>query len=115
MRHTFYANNRNSIVSRGSEKMFFSNNRNNSGKFFGSSTQSKSVTKRSGNPIADKVSDLLDLYAQDEEIKDEIIGKLSMYRANVTIARQFNNPKREKTLKKEFLNYLDQKLNERKR
>lgn len=69
--------------------------------------------KRSSDPIADKVSDLLQLYAQDEETRLEIIGKLSMYRANATIARQCNDPKSEKTLKKEFINYLDQKFNER--
>lgn len=116
MRHMFYANNRNPIASRGSDKKAdFFKNRNNSGKLFGFSAQSKNSMNRSGDPIADKVSDLLQLYAQDEETRLEIIGKLSMYRANATIARQCNDPKSEKTLKKEFIKYLDQKFYERKR
>lgn len=55
----------------------------------------------------------LDLYKDDKETRDEILNRGSMYPINVSLARKCGDKKQEKQLTNELINFLNQKIKEK--
>lgn len=54
-----------------------------------------------------RVNHLMEQYKYNQAVREEILGKLQMYRANITIARIYHDKKGENTLTKEFMTFLN--------
>lgn len=111
MRHTFYANNRNSNGKRG----FGAGSAVRSGCYrFSSGPGTKTKVKDKGDLILEaKIKAALKANEAAPEVRSEILEELSMYRVNISIAREFHDKKSEKDLTKNYINYLNQKSNEK--
>lgn len=111
MRHTFYANNRKSNNRRG-----FGSKPLAGKSYYGSLAARYGgvmETKEKGFMIVEaKVKEALKANEVVPEVRSEILGELSMYRVNISIARECHDKKSEKDLTKNFINYLNQKSNE---
>lgn len=112
MRHSFYAPDRNTKnAGRGSGGKPLDR-----GSRFGSSGSKAAgvtETKEKGFMIVEaKVKAALKANEAAPEVRSEILGELSMYRVNISIARECHDKKSEKDLTKNFINYLNQKSNE---
>lgn len=110
MRHSFYAPDRNTKnAGRGSGGKHL--DRGSRFGFSGSKASVVTKTKEKGFMIVEaKVKAALKANEDAPEVRSEILGKLSMYRVNISIAREFHDKKSEKDLTKKFINYLNQKI-----
>lgn len=65
-----------------------------------------SAIKKNFVSLDNLASAVLEKYNDDPTIRDEIVGKINLYRVNFTIAKEFNNEKSQKELTKGIRNYL---------
>lgn len=109
MRHNFYANNRYSAPVNGSGKGMF--NKSSLSGFFDRKIESS--RDKSRLYLESLIDHALACFKSDPKIRSEIIEKLSMYQLNVALANYYGDTESAAVLRRNFIRYLDQKINER--
>lgn len=104
MRHSLYANAKRSAVDR-SYKASIAALGKNTGYF----RQRAEPVKIQNPALENRLKALLNQYKGDTKTRSEIIGKISMYRCNVAIAREFHDKETEKQLERDLLEYIKSK------
>ena len=68
--------------------------------------QMLSTIKKNFVSLDNLANAVLEKYNDDPLMRDEVIGKINIYRVNFTIAKECNNEKSQKELTKGIRNYL---------
>ena len=102
MRHSFYAPNRNKNP--GARRVD-----SNSGKNYIYDSHGKHTSMSKDDRILSmRIKSVLDRYSVDSEKRSQILGEVSMFEVNRTIARECHDKQGEKALVKNFNRYLSE-------
>lgn len=71
-------------------------------------TNAQATKKKIELIIVSRLKALLLKYQDDAETTDKILGEFNMYRANLTIARDFKDKQTENELTNKFIKFLNQ-------
>lgn len=102
MRHNLYVNCNNHGVRSGGKRVGSDYSRQPPNQ----KKQIPSAIKKNLVSLDNLASAVLEKYNDDPIMRDEIVGKINIYRVNFTIAKEFNNEKLQKELTKGIRNYL---------
>lgn len=112
MRHNFYANNRYSTPVNGSGKgMCNKSALSDLSDYFNRKIESS--RDKSRLYLESLIDHALACYKSDPVTQSEIIDKLSLYRVNAALANYYGDKESAAVLRRDFIRYLDQKINER--
>ena len=102
MRHNLYMNCNNHGVKSGGKRVGSDYSRqppNHKNKMPG-------AIKKNFLSLDDLASAVLKKYKDDPDVCDEVVGKINLYRINLTIAKEYNHKESQKELTKGIRNYL---------
>lgn len=111
MRHTFYANNREKTPDRGFQLGIFGKSKGF--QYPGSRPAPAGHKDKKTLILESKLTKALDCYKDDQDTRLDIIDEYSLYRINLTLAIWYNDRDLEKKLYSDLMQYLDQKITER--
>lgn len=102
MRHSFYAPNRNKDP--GARRMGSDLRKN----YICDSQGKHTSMSKDDRILSMRIKSALDRYSGDSEKRSEILGEVSMFEVNRTIARECHDKQGEKALAKNFNRYLSE-------